>query len=115
MLDIYLAGNNKISSNKKESLGKKYSFNNLALDDYDYSLWFEESDEEPLPLEGDEEIKEGKILKFKQTNKETSSVMSTNKNWKFKQTKTEIRQMLDLLYHHNRITKQLYSNLIKTF
>ena len=65
MLEIYLDGYNKISANKKESLGKKYSFNILALDDYDYALWFEESDVlfSVLPLECDEEVKEGKGLK----------------------------------------------------
>ena len=32
-MELYLNGCNKISANKKESLGKKYNFNNLALDD----------------------------------------------------------------------------------
>ena len=63
---IHVDEYNKISPNIKKKLGKKYSFHNLGLDDYDYSLWFEESvDLPPMPpLENDkEEIKAGKRLK----------------------------------------------------
>ena len=61
LLEIYLDECNKISANKKEMLNNEYSFDNLALDDYEYSSWFEDDEVSSLPsLEGDEEeVKEG--------------------------------------------------------
>ena len=41
LLEIYLDKYNKISATKKERLGIKYNFDNLELDDYDFSPWFE--------------------------------------------------------------------------
>ena len=61
-LEIYLDDCNKISANKNEWLGKIYSFSNLALDGYDFSLWFERSDDVPTmsPLETDGEVNKEK-------------------------------------------------------
>ena len=77
-------------------------------------------DEEKLdampPLEGDENVKEGKELKILTPNKllTTISILSTqikagNNSYKF-----EFRQVLYLLYQHNKITKKVYNNLIKS-
>ena len=52
-----------------------------------------------LPLEGNEEVKEGKGLKA-----EKNSGKSKN----------EIRQILYLLYQYNKISKKVYNNLIKS-
>ena len=51
------------------------------------------------PLEGNEEVKEWKGLKAEKN------------SWK---SKNEIRQILYLLYQHNKITKKVYNNLIKS-
>ena len=58
--------------NKKERLGKKYSADNLTLDYYYYSLWFEEFVDLP-PMQtlqcDEEEVKELKGLKILTPNK----------------------------------------------
>ena len=59
------------------------------------------------PLEGDEEeVKEGKGLKIllAQIKTENNSQKLTN----------EIRQILYLLYQHNKITNNVYNNLMKS-
>ena len=59
------------------------------------------------PLEGDEEeVKEGKGLKIllAQIKAENNSQKLTN----------EIRQILYLLYQHNKITNNVYNNLMKS-
>ena len=102
LLEIYLDRYNKISANKQERLGKKYSFSNLALHDYDYSLWFEESDAVPsmLPIECDEEVKEDKGLKILNPNRLLTRfpvLLAQIKAGNSKKLKTEIRQILYLL------------------
>ena len=54
-------------------------------------------------------------LNFKQTINKISSIVSTNKaeNNSYK-LKNEIRSMVYSLYQHNKITKTLYDNLIKS-
>ena len=84
-----------ISDAKKRKLGDKYDPEKLFLEGYDYSLWSENKEEstdkkesvylsDMPPLEGDEEVKEGRIKIFnsKQIINETSNTISTNKNWK---------------------------------
>ena len=95
---------------------KKYSFDNLPLNDYDYSPWFEKSDDVPsmLPLEGDEEAKEGKGLKILTPNKILTRrpvLIAKIKAGNSNKLKNEIRQILYLSYQHNKITKHFYSNL----
>ena len=76
----------------------------------------EESD--MSPLEGDEEVKEGKGLKILTPNKLLTrlpillaQIIARNNSYKIK---NEIRQMLYLLYQHNKITKKVYINIIKS-
>ena len=69
------------------------------------------------PLEGDERVKEGKGLKIITPNKLLTRLLifalikAGNNSCKFK---NEVRQMLYLLYQHNKITKKVYKNLIKS-
>ena len=59
------------------------------------------------PLEGDEEeVKEGKGLKIL-----LAQIKAENNSQKLT---TEIRQMLYLLYQHNKITNNVYNNLMKS-
>ena len=67
---------NKLTDIKKNKYNKKFNPKNLKLEDYDYDVWFteeelndEEKIDEMLPLEGDEEVKEGKGLKILNPNK----------------------------------------------
>ena len=71
-----------------------------------------------LPIEGDEEVKEGKGLKML-----TPKILFTRLPILLAQIKTEnnsnilkneIRQTLYLFYQHNKITKIVYNNLIKS-
>ena len=69
-------------------------------------------------LEGDEEVKEGKRLKILTPNKLLTrlptllaQIKAGNNSCKLK---NEIRPILHLLYQHNKITKNVYSNLIKS-
>ena len=74
----------------------------------------EKSDKEESdmsPLEGDEEVKEGKGLKILTPNKLLAQIIAGNNSYKIK---NEIRQMLYLLYQHNKITKKVYINIIKS-
>ena len=67
------------------------------------------------PLEGDEKVQEGKSLKISTPNKiltrlpillaQTKAGDNSNK------LKAKIRQILYLLYQHNKITKTFYKNL----
>ena len=100
----------------------------LFIDGFDYSFWPEHEEEStdkkesedllPMPLlEGDEEVTEGRGSKFLTPKiiNYTFNIISTNKNWKqFIQIKTKIRKILSLLYHHNKITKKVYKNVIKS-
>ena len=69
------------------------------------------------PLESDEDVKEGKGFKILTSNKLLTRlpiflarVKAGNNSDKLK---NEIRQVLYLFYQHNKITKKVYSNLIK--
>ena len=71
------------------------------------------------PLDGDEEeLKEGKRLKILTSNKSLTrlpillaQIKAGNNSYKLK---NEIRQILYLLYQHNKITKKVYKYLIKS-
>ena len=72
-----------------------------------------------LLLEGDEDIKERKELKILTPNKLLTrlplllaQMKAVNDLYKLK---NDIRQILYLLYKHNKITKKVYNNLIKPF
>ena len=69
-------------------------------------------------LEPDEEVKEGIGLKILTPNKLLTrlsilivQIKAGNNSYKLK---NEIRQIPHLLYQHNKITKKVYNNLIKS-
>ena len=119
-----------LSDAKKRRLGDKYNSEKLFLEGYDYIIWSENKKEstdkeEPIdvppmpPLEGDEEdVKEGKRLKILTSKNLLTSlpmllaqIKSGNNSYKLK---NEIRQILYLLYQHNKIIKKFENNLINS-
>ena len=70
------------------------------------------------PLEGDEEVKERKGLKNVTPNKLLTRLPVLLAQMKAQDNsnklETEIRQILYLLYQHNKITKKFYNNLINS-
>ena len=72
-----------------------------------------------LPLKSEEEeVKEGKGLKILTPNKLLTrlpvllaQIKAGNNSYKLK---NKIRQIIYLLYQHNKITKKLYNNFIKS-
>ena len=71
-----------------------------------------------LSLEGDKEMKEGKILKILTPNKLLTRLPILSARIKggnnSKKSKHEIRQLLYLFDQHNKFTKKVYNNLIKS-
>ena len=71
------------------------------------------------PLEGDEEeVKEGKRIKILTPNKLltrlpilSAQIKAGNNSYKLK---NQIRQIHYLFYQHNKMTKKVYNNLIKS-
>ena len=70
------------------------------------------------PLERDKEVKEEKVWKIVTPDKlltrhpvSLAQIKAENSSYKLK---NEIRQITYLLFHHNKITKKLYNNLIKS-
>ena len=127
----------KLANAEKYEFCFRYNISDLFLDDYNYDDWFIsslESDEKvpPMPpLEGHEEIyysvpstplsksfKEGKGLKILTPKKlltrlqiSLTQIKAGNNSNKLK---GEIREILYLLYQHNKSTKKLYNSLIKS-
>ena len=112
---------------ERKNIELKYDSDNLFLKTYSYNDWFENEEsinkEESVdlsgipPLEGDKEGKEGKGLKILTPSKLwtrfaklLTQIKARNNSYKLK---NEIRQILYYLYQHNKITKQVYNNLIK--
>ena len=112
-------------------MGNKYDPANLFLETYVCDIWFEnkrsddttKSDAEstnspPVPaLEGGEEVKEGKRLKILTPKTLIRipvllvQIKAGNNSFKLK---NEIRRIPYLLYQHNKTTKKLDNNLIKS-
>ena len=71
-----------------------------------------------LPLEGNDKVKEGKWIKILTSNKLFTRLQVLLAHRKaennFYKTKNEAWQIVYLLYQHNKITKKLYNNLIKS-
>ena len=123
-LEIYLDEYKAVSDAQKRNLGNKYDNINLFLETYNY-VWFENEESADMtrksdkkesvdlsdmpPLQGDEEeVKEGKGLKILTPNKLLTrlpillvQIKAGNNSYK---SKNKIRQMLYLLYQHNKIT-----------
>ena len=70
------------------------------------------------PLEGDEKVQKGKSLKISTPNKLLTRLLillaQTKAGNNSNKLKSKIRQILYLLYQHNKITKTFYKNLIKS-
>ena len=130
-LKTYFDEYNSITNVEKEVIDKKYDPINLFLIENDYSKWCgkedDEADEEGfvniepmlLPEGNEEEVKEkGKGLKMLTPNKVLTrlsvllaQIKAGNNSYKLR---NEIRKILYFLYQHNKITKMLYNNLIKS-
>ena len=89
MLKGFYDGYNELSDAKRDNLHQKFKPRNLKLKGYDYDEWFTEEqldDEEKLddlpPLEGDEQVKEGKGLKVLTRNKLLTRLSILFKKWK---------------------------------
>ena len=99
---------------KKRKLGNIYDLVNLFLETYNYDKRDKREFADPSdmpPLEDDEEVKEGKGLKnLTRLPMLLAQIKAENNSDKLKK---ELRQILYLLYQHNKITKKGYTNLIK--
>ena len=89
----------------------------LKLKDYKGLFTEDELDHMP-PLEGDKEVKEGRGLKILIPKKLLTrlpillaQIKAGNNLYKLKD---EIKQLLYIMYQHNKITKEVYNNLIKS-
>ena len=101
-----------LSDARKGKLGNKHDPINLFLETYNYDVSLENGE----ASKGDKEVKEGKGFKIVTPNNPNKlltrlPIKAGNNSCKFKK---EIRQTLYLLYQHNRITKKVYNNLIKS-
>ena len=114
----------------QKKLGDKYDPVNLFLvDAYNYDNWFENEEsadtrrkivkeESDMPLlESNEKVRERKVVKILTPNKLLTrlpillaQIKAGNNSYKLK---NEIKQILYLLYQHNKITRKVYNNLIK--
>ena len=116
-------------------MNNKYKPKKLFIEGYNCNDWHENAElsdkeestdkEESValsdmpPLEvGEEEVKERKRFKLLNPNKSLArlpiwlaQIKAGNNSYKLK---NKIRQILYLLYHHNKITKKVYNNLIKS-
>ena len=124
-----------LSDTERKNMDRKYKPKKLSLDVHNYDDWSENeeftdkeesTDKEKSvdlsnmpPLEGDKkEVKEGKGLKILTPNKLlirlTILLVQINARNNSYKLKNEIRQILYLLYQHNKITKKVYNNLVKS-
>ena len=120
LLEIYFDEYFHFSGAKRKETDSKYDPANLIVDTY-YLEWFKKDVESAVipsmpPPEVDKEVKEGKGLKILTPNKLLTSlsallaqVKADSNSYKLK---IEIRQILYLMYQHNKIAKTLYNNSI---
>ena len=115
---------NESSNTEKREFCCRYNISDLFFDDYNYDDCFLpplEGDENvpPMPpLVGDEQEKEEKGIKLLTSNKLLTrlpvllaQIKAGNNSYKLE---NEIIEILYLLYYHNKITKTIYNNLIKS-
>ena len=112
-----------LSAAKRNKIKNKCDSKKLFLEAYNYDAWYGNKDSSdktktdekstdlpPIPtLEGDEEVKEQKELKVLTSNKLLTKILISftqrkSRNISYK-IKNKIRQILYLLYQHNKITK----------
>ena len=133
-LETYFDEYYNLSVVKRKKMNHEYEPEKLFLKAYNYNSWYESEestvkeestdkeksvDLSDVPsLEDDEEVKQGKVLKILTPNKLLTrlpillvQIKAGNDSDKLK---NEIKQILYLLYEHNKITKKLYNNLIKS-
>ena len=129
MVETYFDKYNELSDAKINKMHLKYDPESLFVKTYNYDAWSENEEltdkEESVdssdmpPLEDDEEeVKDGKGLKILTTNKFLArlpillaQIKTGNNSYKLKM---EIKQVLYLLYQHDKIAKKVYNNLIKS-
>ena len=116
-MSIYFDEYKSLPNAKKRELGNNYVLINLFLEKFNYDVRFEneeltdttrKNDLPPMPpLENDEEVKEKKEFKILTLRKLLTrlavlltQVKAGNNSYKLK---NEIRQILCLLYQHNKI------------
>ena len=106
---------------KEYDFGKLYNeTSDKDYDDYDdYEEEYIDLSDIPQVERDEEEVKVGKRLKILTPNNLLIRLLTLleqieagNSSYKLK---NEIRQILYQLYHHNKITKNVYNNLIKSF
>ena len=115
---------NKLSNTKKRKFCCRYNISDLFFDDYNYGDCFlpplkgDENVPPMPPLVGDEQEKEEKRIKLLTSKKLLTRLLvllaqikARNNSYKLE---NEIIQILYLLYYHNKITKTIYNNLIKS-
>ena len=121
---IYFNDCNNITDEEKEEMEKKYDPSKHYKYDESYQKDEKKSLEEAIaetgklireksempPLEADKEVKEEKVLKIFTANKLLTRIYCINSC----KLKDQIRQLLYLLYQHNKITKNIYKKLIKS-
>ena len=121
----------ELSDAEIDKLNQKFKLINLKLKDYDYDRWSTEEELDDKRLESDEEglnylppqedveeeVKEEKGMKILTSNKLSTrlpillaQIKAGNNLYKLKNV---LRQILYLLYHHNRTTKNIYNNLME--
>ena len=103
----------------KKKLDHKFKSINLKFKGYNYDGWFTKKESDDKTLEGDEkEVKEGKLLQILTPNKLLTRLLvllaqikAVNNSYKLKK---EIRQIINLLYQHDVITKKVLKYLIRS-
>ena len=125
MLQVYFDEYYKLPDAKRNKMKLKYNPKKLFLKAYNYGVRFESekstdkeesTDLPPMPTpECDEKVKERKRLKIFTPNKLLirlpillGQLKAANNSYKLK---SEIRQILYLLYQHNKITKKSFQQL----
>ena len=110
---------------KEEKFRSTYGISNLFLSDYDYDDFFLppiEDDKEVSPIPAlvgyEEEVKEEKGIRISAPKKLSTRlptlfahIEARNNSYKLK---NEIIKIVYIPYKHNKITRKLYNNLIKS-
>ena len=129
LLAIYFDKNYELSDAKRKTLESKYDPDKLFLETCNSDVWFENEklidkeesadlSDQPA-LEGDEkEVKEKKGLKILTPNKLLTRLpvllAQTKAGNNSCKLKNEVRKILYFLYQHNKITKKVFKNSIKS-
>ena len=107
----------RVKLRRQKSDDKDFTHTSSLEGDHNSDKFIDIPDTPPLDRD-EEEVKEGKGLKILTPNKLLTrlpiwlaQLKAENNSYKLK---NEIRQILYLLYQHNKIAKKVYNNLIKS-